>query len=288
MLKFSKNILLRKNLSRTIYRDYSSPSNLFPNYKLIEVTHNDGICKILFNKEKVHNALCFSIFKEISDALRIIEESPDIKLTAVGGKGEYYSCGMDIKEYYEMKPKGILREKDRIADNLLNFLRSFIRHKKPLIGAFNGPAIGGGAHMITWFDYNICSDNANFVFPSVKYGLTPVDLNGYYLPRILGPMKAKEILMFERPISAKEAKDLNLVNEVVDRKNYWEVVDERLKEFASKNQQNMREIKRVLHLEKYNEVDKWSIRELDIFVENIGKSNFYEEIAAHFSKKNRH
>uniref|UniRef100_A0A0K0FZ38 Enoyl-CoA delta isomerase 2, mitochondrial (inferred by orthology to a human protein) n=1 Tax=Strongyloides venezuelensis TaxID=75913 RepID=A0A0K0FZ38_STRVS len=288
MLNFSKNILLRKNHSRIIYRDYSSPSKLFPNYKFIDVIHNDGICKILFNKEKTCNALCSSLFKEVSDALRIIEESPEIKLTAVGGKGEYFSCGIDIREWYEKKPKGLLREKHIIADNLKNFLRSFIRHKKPLIGAFNGPAVGGGANMMTWFDYNICSNTANFVIPYVKYGLTPIDLNGYYFPRILGPMKAKEILMFERPISATEAKDLNLVNEVVDSKIYWEVVDERLKEFASKNQQNMREIKRVLHLEKYDEIDKWSLREIDIFVENIGKSNFYNEIAAYFSKKNRH
>uniref|UniRef100_A0A0N5A6H0 3-hydroxyisobutyryl-CoA hydrolase, mitochondrial n=1 Tax=Parastrongyloides trichosuri TaxID=131310 RepID=A0A0N5A6H0_PARTI len=261
----------------------STKQSFFPEYKLIDVSYNEkGVVKILFDKEKSRNCLCFAILKEIIDALHIVERTDELKITAVGGKGKFFTGGIDLDDYYKLKPKGMLREKELISDNLRTFLKTFLYHKKPLIGAYNGPAIGAGTSLLTWFDYNICADNAFFIIPFVNYGMTPVDLTGYYLPRILGHLKAKEILMFGRPFNAKDAKDMNLVNEVIDHKKYWEVVDKRLDQFVSLNQDNMKEIKRVLTIERQDEIYEWSCREIDIFVDYITRSNFYEDLVANF------
>ncbi|WP_313885455.1 enoyl-CoA hydratase-related protein [Desulfallas sp. Bu1-1] len=98
--------------------------------------------------------------------------------------------------------------------------------EKPVIAAVNGLAIGGGLSFVLAADFVIASSEAKFCQAFVQVGLVP-DLGGtYFLPRIVGMLKAKELIFTGKTIDAFEAERIGIVNKVVDPGSLQEAVEQ--------------------------------------------------------------
>ncbi|HMO24073.1 MAG TPA: enoyl-CoA hydratase-related protein, partial [Candidatus Melainabacteria bacterium] len=87
--------------------------------------------------------------------------------------------------------------------------------EKPVIAAVNGVAAGAGASLAFACDYRIVSENASFIQSFTKVGLVPDSGSTFLLPRLIGATRAFDLMLSADKLSAADARDLNLVNQVV-------------------------------------------------------------------------
>ena len=102
-----------------------------------------------------------------------------------------------------------------IADDLHRAISTFARMDAVLITAVNGVAAGAGFSLAVAGDLVLAADNASFTMAYTRAGLSPDGSSSYYLPRLVGVRRAQELMLTNRTLTAAEAADWGLINEVV-------------------------------------------------------------------------
>lgn len=180
-------------------------------YSTINLVKKDKIATITLNRPEALNALNPQLRADFKAVLNEVTYDQDVKVVILTGAGRAFCAGGDIKSMTGITaPAG----RDRLKDSgQITCLMNNV--EKPIIAAVNGIAAGGGMHIAIAADIVIASENAQFRESFVNIGLIP-DLGGFYnLTVRVGVSKAKELMMTGRPIDAKEAEAIGLVNKVV-------------------------------------------------------------------------
>uniref|UniRef100_A0A0N5A6G4 Peroxisomal d3,d2-enoyl-CoA isomerase n=1 Tax=Parastrongyloides trichosuri TaxID=131310 RepID=A0A0N5A6G4_PARTI len=251
---------------------------------MLDVKIEGPVFKIILNNLSTMNSLNFPFMVEIADAIYRANECKDTKFTVITGNGTYFSTGMDLKQFLEMGTEGIVRNRKKFEKIFANFANCFLYHDKVLIGAINGPAIGGAVSVTSYFDFNVCSEDAFFSLPFTKFAITPVDLLSVYLPRIMGKIRATEMLLLEKKLTAKEALHCGLVNEVVKKEDVWKVTMERIKKFDVFDAESIKAVKDVIKFDDRRDLPKKSDAEIKIFFDRLCNPKFMEIAENHFKK----
>lgn len=172
-----------------------------------------GIAKITINRPRYRNAFTPTTVAEISNALSICRENPDIRVVVLTGAGDKAFCsGGDM----HVKGRGGYVGTDGVPRlNVLDVQKQIRSLPKPVIAMVNGYAIGGGHVLHVVCDLTIASDNAIFGQTGPKVGSFDAGFGSSYLARIVGQKKAREIWFLCRQYSAQEALEMGLVNKVV-------------------------------------------------------------------------
>lgn len=192
-------------------------------YPDIEFTIKGQIGIIKFNRPKALNSFGGSLIPSVIAALRTLNDHPDTIFTVLTGEGRFFSAGADVKGIASNGEE----KYDNIAAKKLAFLgrftyatellRSMIDHKKVLILALNGPAVGGGA---AWFpgiaDIVLASNTAWLQCPFSALGLVPENGSALSFAQSMGIHRANDFLMFGRKLSAQELLDAGMYNYVWD------------------------------------------------------------------------
>ena len=190
-------------------------------YQCISVIQRpDQIGIITLNRPEKRNALSIATREEISACLDEWYNAPEVRAVIITNEGSCFSGGFDLKEFAESeKFHKIFKSSSRFHRNLWNF-------PKPVIAAIHGPALGGGFDLTTLCDIRICSDEALFGHPEIKFGAPPL-----YTPLrwIIGAGIARDLCFSGRRINATEALSLGLVSEVVPGDKLLEHAIERAK-----------------------------------------------------------
>ncbi|MBW1972275.1 MAG: enoyl-CoA hydratase/isomerase family protein [Deltaproteobacteria bacterium] len=178
---------------------------------LFEVHEKIGIAT--FNRPEKGNAFDWTTIKEMEEILYRVEHDEGIRGMILTAKGnEYFCVGADInlmksiegKEYAEFLLAG-LRMNEKLQ-----------RSRKPTIAAINGWAVGAGGEIAMSCDLRIASTNAKIGVPELKIGLIPGWGGIFRLTRLVGQTKALEMVLTASNIPAKEAKEIGLINKVVE------------------------------------------------------------------------
>lgn len=168
----------------------------------------DCIGVITLDRPDKRNAISIRMRQEISACLESWRESPAIGAVIFTGGGAAFSAGFDLDEFRQPERFGELFEtSSRYHRDVWNF-------PKPVIAAVNGPAMGGGFDLATFCDIRLCSDNASFGHPEVKFGAPPLFTP---LRWIVGDGPARELCLTGRRIGSQEAHRIGLVSEVVEQ-----------------------------------------------------------------------
>ena len=178
-------------------------------YQYILTERLDGAAIITLNRPEKLNALSFDLVRELDDELTRIENDDDIKAVILTGAGERaFSAGADIHEMAGMS-SGALAERQAFRNQATWHLAVF---PKPVIGAINGLAFGGGALLSSTLDIRVGCERASFRFLAASYGRVN---SSWSLPTLIGLPKAKELLYTGREVKAEEAERIGLLNQVV-------------------------------------------------------------------------
>ncbi|WP_439677756.1 enoyl-CoA hydratase [Embleya sp. MST-111070] len=174
---------------------------------------------ITLNRPDRMNAMAFDVMVPFREALEAVSSDNDTRVVILTGAGRGFCSGADLENsgripgVQGLTRTSIARRSMEILDDVILGLR---RLHQPVIGAINGPAIGGGFCLATATDIRIASDTAYFRAAGINNGLTASELGiSYLLPRAIGSSRAFEIMLSGRDVDATEAERIGLVSRVV-------------------------------------------------------------------------
>jgi 3-hydroxypropionyl-coenzyme A dehydratase len=152
------------------------------------------------------------VISELSRTIDILAADETTKVVIITGAGERSFCaGADISYMVNIDPI----QAERYASSAQTVINKIESLEKPVIGAINGFALGGGCELAMACDIRIASSNAKIGQPEVTIGIPPGWGGTQRLMRLVGPAKAKEMIFTGKMISADEAEKIGLVNYVV-------------------------------------------------------------------------
>ncbi|MGH7896142.1 MAG: crotonase/enoyl-CoA hydratase family protein, partial [Candidatus Binatia bacterium] len=177
----------------------------------------DGICTITLHRPEKLNAFTVTMMKELLAAFDRTDADDAVRAVIVTGAGRAFCAGADVSgggqtfDYEHQGARDIAEFRD--GGGLVS-LRIF-ESKKPVIAAFNGPAVGVGCTMTLPMDIRIASTTARFGFVFARRGIVPEAASSWFLPRIVGISQAAEWCYTGRVFPAEEALAGRLVSRVV-------------------------------------------------------------------------
>jgi len=178
-------------------------------YEAILMERKDGMAIITLNRPEKLNAINAKMRAEFLNILDNLEVDEGVKVVIVTGSGHAFCAGADIAEL-ETDPVKIRRELVEVKREPQRILA----FGKPIIGAVNGIAAGGGSQWLLQFDLIVASEKARFAWPATSLGV----LCPYAIIRLaseVGRFRAKEALMTSKYLTAEEAFQWGLVTKVV-------------------------------------------------------------------------
>jgi len=207
-------------------------------YKYIEIEYKKSVGLIILNRPKEYNALSSDLIKELSSAIKEFENDNKIGAVVLTGNNKAFAAGADINELSKLDFATAYNE-----DFITKDWQTLENHKKPIIAAISGFALGGGSELALLCDIIICDSTAKFGQPEVKLGTMPGIGGTQRLVRAVGKAKAMQLCLTGDMLDAKEAKNYGLVAEIYED---GKVVEEALimaEKIASMSQPVVRLIK---------------------------------------------
>jgi enoyl-CoA hydratase/carnithine racemase len=181
-------------------------------FEQVELVTEDGLATVRLNRPDRYNALGARIVEELGEVLDEVEGTGEARVMILTGAGEKAFCsGVDLKE------RAAMDADERWAHNraLNAFAERLARLQVPTIVALNGLAFGGGLEITLACDFRIAVEGATFSLPEVSLGIIPGAGGTQRLPRLIGPTRAKEMILTGRRIDAATALEIGLVGKVV-------------------------------------------------------------------------
>ena len=170
----------------------------------VRLEHKGDIAVITISNPPV-NALSYHVRQGLIDGIQEAENSSATAIVLICD-GRTFIAGADITEFSQApKPPSLQAGQDAMENC-----------SKPVIAAIHGTALGGGLEVALCAHYRVALETAQFGLPEVKLGLLPGAGGTQRLPRVTGPAKALEMMTSGEPISAAEALECGLINEIVD------------------------------------------------------------------------
>ena len=178
---------------------------------LVEYSSDERVAVITLNRPHADNAITTEMGARLTEILESIAVRPAVRAVILTGAGDRaFSVGSDLRQRKSMTKEDWLRQRQDF-DRTLYTMRQM---RKPIFAAVNGIAYGGGSELAQSTDFIIASDNATFGQPEAMIGLSAGGGSPVFLPRVLPPGKALQMLMTGDPITAQEAHRLGMVNEL--------------------------------------------------------------------------
>jgi 3-hydroxyacyl-CoA dehydrogenase len=174
---------------------------------LVRFEVEDGIGVVTIDNPPV-NALGPGVSDGIIAAVEQGDADPNVKAMVMIGAGRSFIAGADIRQFGKPRPTPVRRSYDVIDQTT-----------KPIVAAIHGYALGGGLEHALACHYRIAVPSAKVGLPEVLIGVLPGGGGTQRLPRLIGPKAALELIVSGRHVPAPEAKQLGIIDEVVEGKD---------------------------------------------------------------------
>ena len=188
------------------------------NFSTLAVEVGDSVANIQLNRPEKANAMEVAMWTEIRDAMRWVDETPQVRVAVISGAGKHFTAGIDLSmlsaaAHLKESCEGRTREKlRRQILELQDCLSAIERCRKPVIASVHGACIGGGIDLITACDMRYCSAEAYFSVKEIDVGMTADVGTLQRLPRLIGEGMARELAYTGRRVDGVEAQAIRLVN----------------------------------------------------------------------------
>ncbi len=169
----------------------------------VNLTFENNIAVIEISNPPV-NALSHAVRSGLQDSFREISSNDDVKAVVIYGAGRTFVAGADIREFGQPPKEPFLPE-------LINEIEACA---KPIVAALHGTVLGGGLELALGAHYRIAAPKTKLGLPEVSLGLLPGAGGTQRLPRLVPVAKAIDMITSGKPISAKEALELGLIDRV--------------------------------------------------------------------------
>lgn len=180
---------------------------------LVEVS--DRIATITLNRPEKLNAFAGTMREDLADALDRAGSDPAVRCVILTGAGRAFSSGGDIEAMRELQKRDDEEGFLRLLESGRRIVLAIRDMGKPVVAMIHGVAAGAGCNLALACDYRIASTEAKLGATFVRIGLHPDWGGTFFLPRLIGPSKALEVMMTGRMVGAEEALALGMVDRLV-------------------------------------------------------------------------
>lgn len=186
-------------------------------YEFISVEHHGAVAVIKLDRPKM-NVLNRQMQEEIRKVSESISTNPDVRVAVFYGGEKAFAAGADIKEMVNWDAQEAAKQTPGLQD----CFTAVANIPKPTIAALTGYALGGGLELALACDLRIAAEDTQLGQPEILLGVIPGAGGTQRLTRLVGVARSKELIFTGRFISAVEAKEIGLVNELVTPANLFE------------------------------------------------------------------
>jgi enoyl-CoA hydratase/carnithine racemase len=198
---------------------------LVAQYETLLVEREGPVATLTMNRPAQMNALYRQSYLDFEQAFIWARDDDSVRVVVITGAGERAFCAggdkhLDLPVLSTLGSAGMLADA-RIAQDTIRRIREL---DKPVLARVNGVAVGGGCDIALACDIVIASRNASFGELWILRGILPAMGGGYFLPRLVGTHRAKELIFTGDRIDAEEAERIGMINRVVDQADLDEAV----------------------------------------------------------------
>ena len=243
-----------------------------------------GVEQLLLNDPESRNAMSPEMAAEFESAVTDLKARLDLKLVVLRGAGRAFSAGghLDMLEAKcQIKP-------EENKKGMLKFYRQFLSIAElevPVLAALNGHAVGAGLCVALACDFRIASAAAKLGLNFVRLGLHPGMGVTHFLPRLVGPARASELLAAGRIVPAEEGFQLGIVNAVVAADEFDAEVERWIDDILAGGPLTLRQLKQTLRDSLGRSLEENLQREAECQAENYAGAEFREGISAAKEKR---
>ena len=196
-------------------------------------TIEDGVATLTFNRPERMNALSTPIMTGLLHGLPRLADDPAVKVVVLTGAGRAFCAGGDVKSMAEGGEQRSAAEATARLRSRMEVSRILHELPKPTIAMINGPAAGAGLAFALACDLRIAGASARLVTAFVRVGFSGDFGGSFFLTRLVGTARARELYFTGRPVEADEALSLGLVNRVLPNEDLTTVTMELARSLAN-------------------------------------------------------
>lgn len=180
----------------------------------VQVETRGAVALVTLNRPDSGNALNLQMAMDLLAAAMTCARNAAVRAVVLSGAGRHFCFGGDLRAMAGRESSGTdyIRE---LTTYLHAAISQFVRMDAPVVAAVNGTAAGAGVGLVAMADLALCAHGSKFNLAYTRAGLTPDAGTSFLLPRTVGVKRAMELLLLNRTLTAAEAHDWGLVNEVV-------------------------------------------------------------------------
>jgi 2-(1,2-epoxy-1,2-dihydrophenyl)acetyl-CoA isomerase len=178
--------------------------------QFINLDQSDGILTAALNRPKA-NAFDGTMIEELISVLKTAQKDDSVRCLVLTGTGRFFSAGQDVTDFN--RDEVSFREHlHRTYNRVITKMNGL---EKPIVGAINGPAVGAGLGVALATDMRVAAESASFIYGFVGIGLSADSGTSLAMPLLIGLARSVEMAFTNRVVTAQEALDWGLVNQVV-------------------------------------------------------------------------
>ena len=214
-------------------------------FENIEYKKEEGIARLIIDRQEKRNALNYSTRVEMGKALEDVIIDSSVKVLVISGAGEKsFIAGADLNELASLTPLKFEEFADTVGQKLYS---KFEDLDKPVIAMIDGLCLGGGLEVALACDIRLASESSKFGQPEINVGIIPGGGATQRLSRLVGAGKAKELIFTGNIIDAQEAFRIGLINQIVPKENLEEVVISIARRIAEKSPLTLKWAKKAIN-----------------------------------------
>jgi 2-(1,2-epoxy-1,2-dihydrophenyl)acetyl-CoA isomerase len=201
-------------------------------YETLVFGIENGVARITINRPAQMNAIDVQTAKELALAAKQCSADSAVRCVVLTGAGDRAFCAGGDVAGFASDPERVDSLIEEMTVHLHEAISVFARMRAPVVAEVNGTAAGAGLGLIAAADLAVASRKAKFTSAYTKIGLSPDGSSTWFMPRLIGHRRTKELFLLNRVLSADEAMAWGLVNRVVAPEELAATVDEIAQQLA--------------------------------------------------------
>ncbi|XP_034416017.1 enoyl-CoA delta isomerase 2, mitochondrial isoform X1 [Cyclopterus lumpus] len=265
-------------------QEATKPAGSGTTYETLLVTTEEHITTITLNRPAKKNAITTEMYNDIIAALDQAAKDDSV-ITVFTGAGDFYCSGNDLSNFTNIPEGGVEELARRGGDLLRKYVKAYIDFPKPLVAVVNGPAVGISVTVLGLFDLVYATDRASFHTPFSQLGQSAEGCSSYTFPKIMGPAKASEMLLFNKKLSALQACELGLVTEVFPDSSFQSEVWTKLKAYAKLPPNSLSLSKQLIRSQEKDRLHSVNDAEVELLTERWKSDECFNAVMSFFQAK---
>jgi enoyl-CoA hydratase/carnithine racemase len=251
---------------------------------VVEKNKDDFISKIILNRPEASNALTGNMIGEIGHALLDANEDDSIHVVIITGRGKSFCAGVDLK-YFKETVSTLWQQEEWYRWANRTMINPLAQLSKPVIAEVNGAALGGGYEMMLACDLAVAAEDAIIGDQHINFGLIGPGGSTQRTTWLLGPRRAKEVILMGKRLTGIEAEKIGLVNRAVPKNQLDRTVHEMAAQIAQKSPVAVRIAKALIN--RALQIDLSTSEQLEIMsaIVNATSEDFVEGMIAFNEKR---